>query len=164
MVTGCGFASSWRPLLYIWFSTELRRIKDIIIQSRTADRKCSSRLGMSRRVNNLAVQEQRFTILCVILQISWFFWTLLGTLWSYKSLYEIMKYFEMTLSLLNRKRLKWSHNGKSLVSSVVFPSACFTLEIYQYMLNKFVIVKYRILWHEFHCIWCQYTVGLMRTL
>jgi hypothetical protein len=76
------------------------------MQSRTADGKCSSSLGMSRRVNNLAVQEQHFTILCVVLQISWFFWTLLGALWLYKSLYEIMKFFEMTLFLLSRKRLK----------------------------------------------------------
>jgi len=69
------------------------------MQSRTADRRCSSSLGMFRRVNSLAVQEQHFTICCVVLQISWFFWTLLGALWLYKSLYELMKSFEMTLFL-----------------------------------------------------------------
>ena len=51
-----------------------------------------------------------------------------------------MKSFEMTLFVLSRKRIKLSQNGKYLVSSVVYPPACFTLEICQYMLKRFIIV------------------------
>jgi hypothetical protein len=163
VVTEYGFASPWRRMLYIWFSAELRRIKDIAMQSRTADRRCSSSLGMFRQVNNIVVQEQQFTICCVVLQISWFSWTLLGALWLYKSLYEFMNSFEIIPFVLNKKRIKWSHNGRSLISSVVFLSACFTFETCQYILNKFIILKYRIFWHAFHCIWCRYAVGLMHT-
>ena len=163
MVTGYGLASPWLRLLYIWFNTELRRIKDVIMQSRTDDRRCYSSFRIFRWVNNFAVKQQHFTACCIGLQTSWFFWTLLETLWLFKILCELTKSFEMALFVLSRKRVKWTPTGKSLVSAVVFPTACFTFRICQYILNIFIIVKYRILWHEFHCIWCRYAVGLMHT-